>query len=327
MKKLIYSIALVVFFLTARAQTANPGDHYAAAFSNATYQLLSLQSGVTATELSANGWDNESYTVTLPFTFSFNKAGHGSVKVYADGYIMLGQNIIAPLKCNLKDRYTINTGYHNPISWAIKGTAPNRIAMFEWDLAGIAGGGLQDYASAQVWLYETSNNIEFYYGSDKYTTTNLWQNSAQPLEGVEVGLAYYNPVTSDYNTFYSNGSPSSPSFAPATGVTSNSRFVLMSNSTTWAGTKYTITRTANGMEDPVPAFASYFNASAKTISVNGDLVKGAHVKLYDMTGKDCTTYYSPENQLTIDAANIKTGIYLLAIENKGLISTKKIFIQ
>lgn len=327
MKKLIYSIALVVFFMTAQAQTANPGDQYSAAFSNATYQLLSLQAGVTPTELSANGWDNESYNVTLPFTFAFNKAGHAAVVVYADGYIKLGQNIIAPLKCNLKDRYTINTAYHNPISWAIKGTAPNRIAIFEWDLAGISGGGLQDYASAQVWLYETTNNIEFYYGADKYTTTNLWQNSAQPLEGVEVGLAYYNPVTSDYNTFYTNGTPSSPSFAPATGVTTNSRFVLMSNSSTWAGTKYTITRTANGMNEAVPAFDTYFNASSKSISIQGDLLKGGSVKLYDMTGKNCTAYFSLENNLSIDVSNLVTGIYVVAIENKGIISTKKIFIQ
>ncbi|WP_348823681.1 LamG-like jellyroll fold domain-containing protein [Flavobacterium aestuarii] len=141
--------------------------------SSAAYSILTGTTDVGG--ISAAADDDVSDPITLQFPFTFGNGVYTDLKVSSNGWLSFGtatatvsQNyinsetnaavskpILMPLwddmKCTVKPRY-ITTG-----------TAPNRIFKMEWykQRWNYQAGGEQ--ISFQIWLYEGSNRIEYYY--------------------------------------------------------------------------------------------------------------------------------------------------------------------
>lgn len=149
-------------------------NKYCFAALSSTYGILTGTTDVGS--ISASADDDISDPITLQFPFTFGNAVYTDVKVSSNGWLTFGtpvltsagQNyinnetnaavskpILMPLwddmKCTVKPRYTTT------------GVAPNRIFKVEWykQRWNYQAGGEQ--ISFQIWLYETSNRIEYYY--------------------------------------------------------------------------------------------------------------------------------------------------------------------
>jgi len=188
---------LLLFYCISNAQVATKYTYTPNAVS-AAYSLLS--SGQT-TIVSGNGantsnaWyqggaaNTSGSGIPIGFTFQFNCISYTSIGVHTNGFIWFGTGNpsttgIAPISdasANLGGSGTIDglvAGYSGsaaatpriPISasaairYRVDGSLPNRIFKIEWAAYKMTGlsNGSGTTPSTQIWLYETSNNIEFY---------------------------------------------------------------------------------------------------------------------------------------------------------------------
>lgn len=158
--------------------------NYSFSSTTGTYNYLT---GAT-NALSSNTADDElSSAITLPFTFYYNCQPYTQIKVSSNGWLTFDMSlitsnafndldgtsslIIAPLwddlKCTRNVKYTTT------------GTVPNRIFKIEWremEWNFLAGSAV---ISFQVWLYESTNRIDFIYKQESGSV-----NSA----GASIGL-------------------------------------------------------------------------------------------------------------------------------------------
>lgn len=144
--------------------------------SGATVHYASATSGSTTTA--------KTFTVSLPFEFSFYGEAQSSMTISSFGYITFGgtgtlasnttlpntaqpNGLIAPMWDSLTlQRYTgtMDPNYADPrIASATTGTAPNRVFHVSWHRMATSTGPYNN-ASAMVQLYEGSNRIRFIYG-------------------------------------------------------------------------------------------------------------------------------------------------------------------
>ena len=142
---------------------------------------------VAGTTISTETWDDQSTTTVLPIGFSFNFGGtiFTDFGVNANGWIRLGANpvssytpissqitndIIAPFARDLQGQ----TG--SSIQYTTTGSAPNRILTVQWTNYRRYGGSGQSY-NFQIKLYETSDVVEFVYGTITPNSTSTFNTN------------------------------------------------------------------------------------------------------------------------------------------------------
>lgn len=165
---------------------------------------------VDATSLNGNSnWEDPDYLIPIGFDFygfgDWNsEMTFGGVFGYG-GELFLGSfdgtqplNHLCPYGLDVHDP---NVGTNNPpaghIYQKIDGTAPNRICKIEWRNVGFyldPTGTMR--MNFQMWLYETSNRIEYRYGPSE----NFNLEELQELTGIFIGLS----SDFDFNTFTFN---------------------------------------------------------------------------------------------------------------------------
>ncbi|MEO7976143.1 LamG-like jellyroll fold domain-containing protein [Flavobacterium sp.] len=180
MKKLL----LITFgaFLTSVSSFAQSVNNYNFTAVQGNYIPLTGVPGVTDTSLGATADDEISTAIALPFTFTFAGTAYNSIKVSSNGWLSfatgtlndandntqanaeLKKPILFPLwdnlKCTVKPRY-ITTGI-----------APHRRFKVEWSQQSWNNGVAGDVISFQVWLFETTNVVEFLYSQGAVTVNN-----------------------------------------------------------------------------------------------------------------------------------------------------------
>ncbi|WP_115815063.1 LamG-like jellyroll fold domain-containing protein [Flavobacterium aquicola] len=146
---------------------------YCFAASASTYTILTGTTDVAG--ISASADDDISDPITLQFPFTFGNNVYSELRVSSNGWLSFGsasvtasqdytnteanatasKPILMPLwddmKCSVKPRYIT------------VGTAPNRIFKMEWYKQRWNYQANGDQISFQIWLYESSNRIEYYY--------------------------------------------------------------------------------------------------------------------------------------------------------------------
>src|SRR5688500_5385026 len=94
---------------------------------------------------------SSSYTVTLPFAFTYSAMQHytATVELSNDGYINFGQQGILSLDAAMNP---LNSSTRT--DYEVTGSAPYRIFKFEWKHHGFSmTAAADDSVSYQVWLY------------------------------------------------------------------------------------------------------------------------------------------------------------------------------
>jgi hypothetical protein len=169
MKNIYTTIGFFLIFIYSYGQSAS---NYTFTAIQGNYIPLTGVAGVTDTSLNANEDNAISAAIPLPFAFTFAGTAYNSVKVSSNGFLSFSTTasdspantqanaetrkpILFPLwddlKCTVRPRY-ITTGI-----------APHRRFKVEWLQQSWNNGVAGDVISFQVWLFETTNVVEFLY--------------------------------------------------------------------------------------------------------------------------------------------------------------------
>jgi hypothetical protein len=184
------------------------------------YTESTFASGMTvlsgATTSTATGNDG-SQNITLPFTFYFAGFAATSAHVTTNGWLSLNGSgttasnntylftstapnvTLAPWFDDLRDDGT------SAITYKTEGTTPDRVFTVEWSRIRSYSGSTYVRISFQVKLYETSNIIEFHYGTVESGTHSASESASIGLEDATSGTNHYlEATTGTMNTVVTN---------------------------------------------------------------------------------------------------------------------------
>ncbi|MCD4747445.1 MAG: T9SS type A sorting domain-containing protein [Bacteroidales bacterium] len=132
-------------------------------FSYTTGNYANLEGATDLTN--GNAWTSLDFVIPIGFDFEFY--GESFNTMHIRSYIHFDDG----------DMYFINQFYSgsfvdrgdSPVSYLLEGSAGNRILKIEWQNMGFSGelnslGTTDDFINSQLWLYETTNNIELRIG-------------------------------------------------------------------------------------------------------------------------------------------------------------------
>lgn len=171
MKKITYLFLLLLVKFGALAQVSTYG------FTQSTEAYTAVSGTVSA----ATGDDGIENAIPIGFTFKYDGIDYTHFCISTNGWIKIG-DASTTIGSSSWTNTLSNTAAHRPliapfwddnhrnngtISYAVTGTAPNRILEVGWDGVNIGGGGstsATNVASYKLRIYETTNVIEFVYG-------------------------------------------------------------------------------------------------------------------------------------------------------------------
>ena len=172
MKKI--TLLLVVSLFLQQAMAIINGSSYPMTISNSAALLTAT--GSRTQLLSSSGGNSISSVQTFPFTFSFDGTAYTQFSASPDGFIKLGASAASSQSSNsifsnnnvpkiapFWDNLTLaSSGNGGGVYAFVNGTAPSRVFVIEWV---VRSSDNENYSTAkfQVALYESSNNIAFFY--------------------------------------------------------------------------------------------------------------------------------------------------------------------
>ena len=251
LRKLV-TIAIVGFLFAAKAIAQTSAVDYTLVRTSGTYTNIESASGVTTySDISCD--DCEMYTVPIGFNFTTGGVTQTYINtISSNGYFMIGG-----MTCTIA--YTDLFG--NICYSLTTGTAPNRVFTFQFGTPsspfGMFGG--PGNCTFQLKLYETSNIIEYVYGSPQYPSDReyaigiAWSGN-QYLETVSGST-----TVGDFH--YVNGTPDPGSILTWTpGVSCSTPAAIGGPSAVCVGSTITLTNDTTG--------GSWSSADASIASVN-----------------------------------------------------------
>ncbi len=240
----------------------------------------------------------------MPFAFKYWGLNLGD-SIYIDDYgsISVDTYYYEEISFLGEDMNSRGTG-KSPLSYKVEGTAPNRIFKLEYRNVGFYGDlpGLADSANVQVWLYETTNVMEFRYGPNK-VKTSTWSDAGAFVGIIDTTLSKYIILQKD----------------PANPTINNNDFanLLTLNGMPVDGTIYKFTPSGNNGINKV---AIKINIISNRIVLPAS-VKINSIDIYNVNGQILQSAMSTED---IDLAKFTHGLYLISIETQDGIITQKL---
>lgn len=174
MRKIYKKLTMpILLFCVIGLKAQQPAGNYAFSESTEGY------SPVVGTVSTATGDDGSQNSVAMPFPFKFEGVTVTSYSISTNGFIRFNNAVGASSWTNLISNTAAQRPFIAPfwddnnrntgsIQYVVNGTSPNRTLEIGWDSVNIGGGGATSatlFASFKVRLYETTDVIEFIYGS------------------------------------------------------------------------------------------------------------------------------------------------------------------
>jgi len=329
MKKLLLSLSLVCTTLMSQAQI--PATGYV--FSNTTSTYTPLSGGTDA-----NGgdiWILNSLSVPAGFSYKLgpDTLDHVSILQASLGPATdtFATGVFNAFNCMgslwLMDRAifdTVDTA-ESPVTYLTEGTAPNRIFKMEYKNAGIIQEAiyldsmagitpLQDYVNLQIWVYETTNVIEFHYGA-----SHLSYPSAYFPNGATIAyLKNLDPMGGTIDVLlYLTGNPATPGVDSTDDVTVTPAFL---DSYPANGTVYRFTPQASttGFSDPTLAklINVYPSVTSTTLSVRSQTAGALQYEVISVNGQQLNINGTLQpGKSSVDVSTLPAGIYLLQLSS------------
>lgn len=264
-------------------------------------------------------WDDDEFSITLPYDINVNGLTFNSILV-SDSFIFNNttsniNQIVSPYGTDFIDRGDISGNSQSPLSYIIEGAVGNRITKIEFKNCGSYNDdSLSMFVNFQIWLYESSNIIEFRYGTSSVTDSLIFYNGQT---GGPIGITSLDYLTGDLsNTHLLVGNESNPTI-------STSNMMVFINGTPAPNTVYRFT--------PTVLSANVFEKS--TVSINPNPVKDVlnfnskeqfeiqSVEIYNMLGQ--VVMVVPNTTTSIDVSSLTKGNYFVKVNTeKGSATTK-----
>lgn len=296
--------------------------------------VSSPYSNLTGSTSLNNGavWDNPAYTFPIGFNFQlystvFNSA---SLNSNGDGGVVSQTPtpanilpVLIPMGTDIIDRGFISGTSLSNISYKLDGAAGSRICKLEWKNVGFYGdlnanNASNDFANFQMWLYETTNIVEFRYGP---STINAVIDSFQNTGGASVAIF----PSVNFNT----GIPqpglvlSGPANAPIVNTTDDQLFLIgmPANGTIYRFTPSNLKTDKFNFNQQFTVYPNPISDIFSIIQDDGNQYISI-VNVLDYTGKTIKTFVS--NFEKLDISNLQKGIYIIEIKNDFKTSYQKI---
>ena len=174
-----------------------------------TYQRSTFAKSMTALTDATSGPSGDDGNVDIPIGFTFNYCGgsYTQAKLSTNGWLSLNQTgtlgyanlalfdnsapnaTLAPWWDDLTDDAT------SSVSYKTEGVAPNRIFTAEWYRVPTYFTGATSRISFQVKLYETTNVLEFHYGSYEPLTNYASEGASIGVEDAVGGINHFIEAT------------------------------------------------------------------------------------------------------------------------------------
>lgn len=271
-------------------------------------------------------WDDPEYVVPIGFDFVFNgttynQLFYGGFTSYG-GEVILGDgaftsfDILMPYNQDLMDGgYDDDvTTSDSPLSYKVIGEPGARIFKLEWKNCAFYNDNVASTMriSFQMWLYETSNNIEYWYGPN----ANLDNSVIQDLDGIIVGMVAGLDVSSGFPVF-TNGAWMLSGDPLTAGIISPPTFedfetaVYLSDTPSF-GTVYAFrTGIASVQESTAEGSSLFPTLVTDFIQVNWTGTDAAPYAVFDATGKVIVSSTFANGFNRIDAAKWPAGVYVV----------------
>lgn len=227
-----FYMSFLVAFLFGGMLTASLKAQNANTYIFATSTGATLDPMAGATQLIGTGVDDAGSALTnIGFTFVYETLNYTQFSVTPDGFLKLGSPAAVDQFTNAITSGTnvpklfplwddVATGTTGAVNYVVTGSAPNRILKVQWfvtiprNTTGAANG------TFQAWLYETSNVIEFRYGTAANpSSASIGINGTTPTNFISItasaggGTASTTTANDAVNTW--PGSGTMYSFTPA----------------------------------------------------------------------------------------------------------------
>lgn len=207
--------------LTGNYYIFNPTTVNNYTFASGTGTSLQDMTGAT-TNISTGDDDTPGSSVNIGFTFNFNGVGYTNCFVSPDGWLMFGGSSVGSQFTNSitsttnipklypywDDMATGTTGY---VKYLVTGSAPNRIFVAEWYVTIPRNTTGAANSTFQAWLYETSNKVEFRYGT-------MGSGSMTASVGLTGSATQYNSITVSTGTNSTTTANDANTGQPASGT-------------------------------------------------------------------------------------------------------------
>ncbi len=245
-----------------------------------------------------------SYNLTLPFTFKMSgpSINTATINTSNDGYINFGSEGIVSMVAKM-GYLDVNTQH----SYEVNGISPNRILKIEWKHQGLTGSAANnDSISYQMWLYETSNIIEWHFGPNAWYTGSF--GSTNPLVMILYGSSYYDIMGSVNTPTLVNCGPS----CHLNGLPANGKIYRLTPSS--------ITSIPENEEIPFTIISDQQNGNIE-INMKGIHTEGSLI-IYDALGKEVFNSVIRNEAEKVQLV-LKSGVYIATFEhNKGMYKKK-----
>lgn len=261
------------------------------------------------------------YTVPIGFTFEFRSANFTSINIEGSGFTYFDPSyyyLMLPFTVKLQSKGS--SGNNSPISYQTTGAIGSRILKIQWKNAGF----YYDTTSTinfQLWLYESSNNIEVHIGPNDVPNPSLvYQENGS--DGPVIGVFHY--TSASYCTYSTalTGTPANP-----TGVTATGNINLFANSLS-----------STPSDSQVYKFEPYFLGVGEyrgdilfaSSIVNENLVFQSEAAisscmLYSLDGKICILRSVEDQQMFV--GDLPSGMYIVEAQIAGMVSRQKLVIS
>lgn len=276
-------------------------------------------------------WDDPTFIIPIGFDFEYyGKTVNELNTVSSLGATLFSEisaeniaNVLIPYGADLIDRGydfetgEVNSGSLSPVSYLLEGNVGNRILKIEWKNAGFYSEFeiddiSSDFTNFQVWLYESSNDIEIHFGP---TSINNFEESFDEESGPYVAMfPDYNLSTDELlgEGIVVYGDPSNPSQIYV------DQFVdLYLEGVAAEGTVYKFSLTDTGSNDitsnhndiyicPNPA-TNYINFT------NNSDAEITHISILNINGQKIIE--EEYNQDAVDISSLTPGVYNILLHS------------
>ena len=304
MKKVLLTLAVAAIAKLGAFAQATPIP----AFTQTTGTYADLTS---PTVLSATGWDEDDYALTLPFPFVYGNNSYTSVSISDNGYLDFdaGASAYAWIDVHYADLEERGTGGASTVGYTVTGNTGSRILKIEWKNAGFYEGTAAEFVNVQLWLYEGSNKVEIHNGpSNIVSFSDIYSTAGGP----DVGLAVYATTTAGLDGIYLQGSGAAPTAQVITGGTA---VVSLSSPPTANSVFNFLPSTTTGVSKALDnaSVSVYPNPVADELTIKGlPAGKNTVVRVMDALGKVVLNQeIAAGNAVKVNVSNLPKGTYFM----------------
>lgn len=316
-------ITLLTLLLVSLLVNAQP--FYKLSKLSGTYTNLT---GLTSTH-NNQPWQKHSisFTYTLPFNININGANYKFVEF--DGANMFLHSIsgseveIYATGISIADRTASNTSVSvSPVGYKVEGTVGNRIFKMQFKNVGSAVEKYfysvnTSYTNIQLWLYETSNIIEYHIGSNNINQyhypeepVTIFGFGGEPSTGSFVCVLYQNaqnPLLGEYTH---------------EGQVTPTNYGLSDYPLTGTVYRFTPFGSASTPENFINNVKVYPNPATDYLAVEG-LTNSANYGIFSLNGSLVASGIVAANNSKINVQTLPVGTYMLKIHSAVVKFVKK----